>query len=102
MKIQPGGLDFYKNQVQAVKNTDTSASKAKAAANSGAVVTDTVVISQDAAARAEAGRVAAPLAQEVESTVTPERLQTLQQSVADGSYYVESGAIADAILDRIV
>ena len=64
--------------------------------------TDKVTISQGAAARAEAGRVASSLAAEVEGSASPERMEALRRAVQDGSYEVPSVDVADAILDRIV
>lgn len=101
MKINSPGLDHYQSYVKSVKSNDGPGAKGKAKA-AAAGNTDKVTISQGAAARAEAGRLASSLAAEVENTASPERIESLRQAVQDGSYSVPAEDVADAILDRLV
>ncbi|MGD9559934.1 MAG: flagellar biosynthesis anti-sigma factor FlgM [Oscillospiraceae bacterium] len=99
MKINPSaGLDQYKKYVQTVKGEETAA--AKAAENKGAAPanTDKVTLSEEAASRAGLGRVVSALSSDANDAVSPKRLAELGAQVADGSYHVASGDLADAIL----
>ena len=100
MKINSSaGLEHYQSYSKKVKDGDKLA-KAKGAFS--ANNTDKVEISDGAAARAEASRIAPALAAEVESTASPERISALSTAVQEGTYYVESEDIADAMLDAKV
>lgn len=101
MKINSPGLEHYQSYVKSVKSGEAPGAKGKAKTGA-AGNTDKVTISQGAAARAEAGRVASSLAAEVEGAASPERLETLRQAVQDGSYDVPAADVADAILDRLI
>lgn len=101
MKITSGGIDYYQ-KVQSLKGEKASGGKAKAGAASSQGKSDKVVISQEAAARAEASRLASAMGAEVDGAVSPERLEALRASVADGSYHVDAESLADAILARLL
>lgn len=99
MKINPSAFEQYKNYAKAVKNDESSskgASAAKAAVQSGK--TDTVSFSEEAAAHAEASRLSASIAAEVQAGAGAEKLGELRAAVQAGTYYVPSEKIADAIL----
>lgn len=100
MKINASnGLEQYQKYAQAVKNGDSVVAKGKADEKAAAAQnTDKVTLSEAAAARAETSRIASALSAEVDSTVSAERLAQLSAQVNDGSYYVPTGALADAIL----
>ncbi len=101
MKINAPGLEQYQKYVKAVKSGESSAAKTK----SGAVFsenTDKVTISQDAALRAEAGRLSAGVTAEVEDSAAPARLEALREAVQGGGYSVPAEDVANAILDRLV
>lgn len=98
MKINPSaGLEQYQKYTKPVKNGTAANAAGKAAPRS-----DTVSFSDDAVARAEAGRVAGGIAAEVESAASPERLEELRAAVENGTYNVPAGDVADAILDMKV
>lgn len=100
MKINPSGIEKYQGYVQAAKAE--SAAKPGGGSKTGGVFgskTDTVSISEEAASRAEARRLAGGLAAEVEGAASPERIEALRVQVAAGEYHVSSEDLADAILD---
>lgn len=101
MKINSPGLEHYQSYVKSVKSNESAGTKG----NAGAAAphnTDKVTISQDAAARAEIGRLSSSLAAEVEGAASPERMAMLQEAVQSGSYSVSAADVADAMLNRIV
>lgn len=100
MKINASGLDQYQQYVKSVKNEEKAGVKLSGGVKTSN--TDKVVISEEAAAKAEASRVSAALTAEVEGAASPERLAQLTEAVRDGSYHVASEDIADAILERLV
>lgn len=105
MKINPSpGFGNYQSYVQALKNAESQTGKP----NGGGQIkgadanTDKVTLSGNAAARAEAGRVAAPVAAEVDASASPARIAELTEKVQSGEYFVSSGQLADAILGKLV
>ena len=100
MKINPSaGFDHYKKYVGSVKNGELTPAKEDGKARAASAAnTDKITLSGDAAARAENSRLVAGLSSEVEGTAGTGRLQQLQEQVQNGTYSVDSGALADAIL----
>lgn len=104
MKINTNaGYERYQSMIQGAKGAEAgSAKKAGAAAAGVAANTDKVMLSENAATHAEMYRLTSALSAEVERSVaSDERLADLQARIADGSYHVESQALADAILGYI-
>lgn len=97
MKINASGLDRYQSVVQQAKTGEA----AKPRQGARAANTDKVTISGDAAARAGLSRLASSVAAEVDASASPARIEQLRTAVQDGSYHVETGDIADAILARL-
>lgn len=101
MKInQSVGFEHYQSYVNGVKNdanTQKNQLEQRLPSNAESANTDKVVISENAAARAELIRVQANIAAEVENT-SSEKIAQLQAQVQDGSYRISSDALADAIL----
>lgn len=104
MKINPSpGFNKYQTYVNSLKNSDKSG--AKVPAGQGGVQgenTDKVMLSENAVARAEAGRVAAAAGAEVESLGNVERIAELKAQVESGEYYVSTDDLANAILGSII
>ena len=103
MIIKPSSAyEVYKNNVSSVKNGASSASKAdgKARVAGAPANTDKVTISSDASALAEVGRLASSISAEVSNLGNSERLAELGEQVRNGTYYVGTGILADAILGR--
>lgn len=100
MKINSAGLEHYQSYVKAVKSGEGPGAKTKPVP---AVPqnTDVVSISQDAAVRAEVGRIAYGVTAEAEGAFG-EKIAALRTAVQNGSYAVSATSVADAILDRIV
>lgn len=99
MKINSAGYDQYQSYVKKVKADEAASGKGRTKAAGAAARADTVMLSDQAAARAEAGRIAAGFAADVENVASPERIQELTAAVQSGTYYVSSEDLADAILD---
>ncbi len=59
--------------------------------------TDTVDIS---GSHFDATKVSSSFAKEIASDVSPERIQALKQSIADGTYNVAADLLADALIGR--
>lgn len=102
MKINSSGLDRYKSYLQSVGNGEGGSAKTKEKNKVTANNTDKITISGEAAAKAELGRLASTVAAEVEGAVSAERLGELRAAVQDGSYYVSSEDLADAMLSRVI
>ncbi len=99
MKIQSSaGFQSYKNYISELKSNDTPSLKGKDGQASLAQNTDTVSFSGSAAAQAEIGRISSRVASEVEHTAREERLSQLSESIAQGSYFISSDALASSIL----
>lgn len=62
---------------------------------------DTVMISPQAASFREVEQNTRTVAAEVNSSVSPEKINSLKAQIAAGTYNVSAGDVADAILDRL-
>lgn len=62
---------------------------------------DTVMISPEAASFREVEQSTKAVANEVNESVSPEKIQSLKEQIAAGTYGVSSGDVADAILGRL-
>ena len=104
MIIKPSAAyEVYKNNVSSLKSGANSPSKAdgKARASMGVPAnTDKVTISSDASAMAEVGRMASSMSAEVNNLGNSARLAELGEQVRNGTYFVSTGTLADAILGR--
>lgn len=101
MKINSMGFEHYQNYMQSVKGSEGQPAKAAEEIRlpvQDAPKTDKVEFSEKAAARAELARVAASISQEVEASADVHRLEELSRQVQQGTYFVETGRLADAIL----
>ncbi len=106
MKInQTMGFEHYQNYVQSVKGNETAPGKATAAEvrpeSQETANMDKVDFSESGAARAGLLRLSSSIAQEVESQAGAQRLAELQAQIEQGTYHVETGKIADAILGAL-
>lgn len=63
---------------------------------------DSFSLSSEASMFRECGRIIRSSVAEITAPADKDRLSALKQQIANGSYNVSSGQIADAILDRIV
>ena len=103
MKVnQTMGFEHYQNYVQNVKGNDAALAKATAAElrpeTTEAANIDKVDFSENGAARAGLLRMSSAIAQEVEGHAGAQRLAQLQAQIEQGTYRMETGQIADAIL----
>ncbi len=63
---------------------------------------DSFSLSSEASMFRECGKVIKSAVAEITAPADGSRINMLKQKIADGSYNVSSGQVADAILDRIV
>lgn len=63
---------------------------------------DSFSLSSEASLFRECGKTIKSAAAEITSPVSDEKIASLKSCIKNGSYYVSSGQIADAILDRLV
>lgn len=99
MKINgSAGLEQYKNYVQKLKKDEAAAAKTPVGAKAAGPNTDKVTLSGEAAARAELSRAVTVMSAEVDAPADAARMEALRAKVADGSYYVASDDLANAIL----
>ncbi len=63
---------------------------------------DSFSLSSEASMFRQCGGVIKDSVSEITAPASKSRINTLRQQIADGSYNVSSGQVADAILDRIV
>ncbi len=94
-------FEQYKNTVSSLKNSNNHAARAQGdgrVATEGAANTDKVSFSSGAAQMAGVGRLVTSLSTEVSNMGNTQRLQELGEQVRRGTYYVGTGALADAIL----
>ena len=104
MKINPSvGFGKYQSYVKKVGSDTAGQGGGFAAAQAAAAEagnTDKIVISEDAALRAEMGRVTASIAGEVSAAAGAAKMQQLREAVQAGNYSVSSAVLADAILGK--
>lgn len=101
MKINTyNGFERYQSVLQSAKGAEVQAEAAKEKNGvKSSVRADTVSFSGGAVAKSELSRLTSVLAAEADGAAGIERLDALHSAVQDGSYYVPSGEIADAIFD---
>ncbi len=100
MKINAAaGYEQYKSYVKGLKNSDSATGKIKnESGRPTAANTDKVTFSEAAAAQAEVSRLATALTGEVEELGSAQHLAQLEESLANGRYFVDSEAIVSSIL----
>ncbi len=103
MKVNSSaGFDQYQAYLQTLKSAETGAAKTQGEVRvpiSDTANTDKVTFSEQALERAGLSRMATAMSAEV-AEPDAARMEDLKAAVQDGSYAVNSGAVADAILGK--